>query len=172
MRRQLSRIIESIANLSGYLAGWLVLLMMILVLFEVFMRYVVHQPPMLADEFAGYMLVAISFIGMAYTWKEKGHVRITIAVSRLPARVSSLLRLITLVLAFVFMLGIIHGSYKHMALSFKVGQSSGTWLHFPLQGPQLTIIGGFSLLALILIVEIVRAIATIRSGKSAEEKVR
>lgn len=167
--------IERLTNVSGWLSGWLVFLMMALVLFEVFMRYVLNQPPMIADEFSSYMLVAISLLGLAYAWKEGGHIRISIWAKRLPPRVSSWLRLTGLVLAFAFTSELTHASYSFIALSFKLHLHSATWLHFPLQGPQMTIPIGLGLLSLTLLLAIVRAIKNIRAGVSieltAEEKV-
>ncbi len=168
--RRLGRVIESVANIGGHFSGWLVPLMMLLVLFEVFMRYVMGQPPMIADEFAAYMLVALSFIGLAYTWKEKGHIRITVLVNRLPPRESNWLSLVTLVFAFAFAIVLIKLSYDYMVFSFSLGMTSSTWLRFPLQGPQMTLVIGFILLSLMLIVEIATAITNIRSGRRVEEK--
>ena len=76
--------------------------MIVLIIIEVFMRYVLRQPPMVADEFSAYMLVAMSYLGAAYTFRERGHVRITALVNRLPIGVSSWLRVVTLAIAFIF----------------------------------------------------------------------
>lgn len=170
--KRLARIIESISNIGGYFAGWLVPLMMMLVLFEVIMRYVMHQPPIVADEFSAYMLVALSFIAMAYTWKEKGHVRITALVSRLPARVSSWARLIALVLALALAVVLTQASYAYLAYSFKLHMASPTHLRVPLQGPQTPLLIGFIILTLLLIVEIAKAVIKMRSGESVEEAAR
>jgi len=167
--KRLGRILESIANIGGYFSGWLVPAMMVLVFVEVFTRYVVRQPLMIADELSAYMLVAISYLAAAYTQKEGGQVRITALVTRLPTRVASWLRLITLSLLFLFALAITHSSYAYMALSFKLGMKSGTWLRVPLQPIQMTVAIGFAILFLVIIVELVRAIRNIRAGKSAEE---
>ena len=169
MMKRLGNIVESVANLGGYFSGWLVSLMMMLIVFEVFMRYVLHQPPMLADEFSAYMLVALSYIGMAYTWRQKQHVRISLLVSRLPPRVSSWTRLITLLLAFVFLLGLNLAGYRLIEYSLKMHVRSDTWLATPLIGPHLTVFIGFILLTLLLIVEIARAVMKIRSGENVEE---
>ena len=156
----------------GYSAGWLVLLMMLLVLVEVFSRYVFNRPLMVANEFGSYLLVAVSYLAAAYAWKEKGHVRITVLVSRLPARVSSWLRLITLLLALVVAFGLSQSAYSYLQTSFRLGMASGSWLHFPLQGPHMTLMIGFTLLSLILMVEVTRAIKKLRRGESIEEATR
>lgn len=166
--KRLDYVVEGLTNLFGYVSGWLVPLMALLVFFEVFMRYALHQPPMLADEFSAYMLVALCFLGMAYTWKERGHVRITAFVSRLPTKVSNWLRLTTLVIAFIFSLGLCQASYIYMIASFELGWHSVTWLHTPLQGIQMTLPIGYSLLSLVLIGQIAQAIISIRAGISLE----
>jgi len=158
--------------MGGYLSGWLVLLMMLLVLAEVFMRYVMNNPLMLADEFAAYMLVAVSFIAGAYTWKEKGHVRITVLVSRMPPKVSCWLRLITLFLALGVAIALVQSGYSLLQTSFRLHMESGSWLHFPLQGPHMTLIIGFILLSLLIMVEIARAITNLRRGVWVEEQDR
>jgi len=144
--------------------------MMVLVLIEVFMRYVMNQPLMLADEFSAYLLVALTFLGAAYTWKEKGHVRITALVSRLPQRVSSWVRLIALILSLVFALTLAQAGYHFAAFSFRFNVSSATWLHTPQHAPRLTLLIGFILLTLILIVEIAKAIVNLRAGKHVDEE--
>ena len=168
--RRLVRAIESIANTGGYLSGWLVPIMMTLVLVEVFMRYVLNQPLMLSDEFSAYLLVALTFLGAAYTWKERGHVRIVALTSRLPQRVSSWVRLIALILGFVFAVTLVQAGYHFTAFSFRFNISSATWLHTPQHAPRLTLLIGFILLALILIVETAKAIVNLRAGKSVDEE--
>ena len=168
--KQVGRVIENLVNIGGYFSGWLVLFMMLIILIEVFMRYLVGQPPMVADEFAAYMLVAISFLGTAYTWKGKGHIRITVLVYKTPTWISNWLRLITLIISSAFTLILIHSTYSYLVFSFKFRMSSSTWIRFPLQIPQMTLLIGFILLFLIQTVDIASAIVRIRSYMSVEEK--
>ncbi len=167
--KRLAQLIEDLAKVAYRFAGWLVTLMMLLVFTEVFMRYVVQQPLMVGEEFSAYMLVALSFLGAAYTWKERGHVRITALVSRLPARVASWVRLMTKILVLGFVIMLCEATYGFMNLSFKLRMSSATFFHTPLQGPQMTVAIGFVLLLLVLVVDIVRDIQRLRSGKNIEE---
>ena len=170
--KRLGRIVDSLSDMAGYLSGWLVPTMALLVFIEVISRYVFRRALLVGDEFAAYMLVALCFLGAAYTWREKGHVRITALVSRLPTRVASWLRLVTLTLVFLFVVGLCQASYGFMAMSFKLHMASASWLRFPLQGPHMTLPIGFAILALLLMVEIARTVINIRAGKSAEEASR
>jgi TRAP-type C4-dicarboxylate transport system permease small subunit len=168
MIKQIGNFIEKIAYLGGYVSGWLVPLMMMLVVVDVFMRYVLRQPLMVADEFSAYMLVALSFLGLAYTWREKGHVRIEIFVNRLMPKTYGWVRLLGLVLTFVFLIEMDRAAYKMISYAREINLRSSTWLTFPLFWPQLTVFIGFVLLTLLLAVDIVRAIGKVRAGERVE----
>ncbi len=163
-------VIEKISDIGRYISGWLVALMMVIVLYEVFMRYVINRPPMIADEFSAYMLVAVAYLGTAYTFRKKGHVRITSLVTRLPPRVADWLRVITLALGFIFSLVLLRSGYEYMISSFRIHEKSSTWLHVPLQGPQLTVVIGFFIFSLILLFEAINAVLIVTSGGRLEEQ--
>jgi TRAP-type C4-dicarboxylate transport system permease small subunit len=160
--------VEKIAYLGGYLSGWLVPIMMMLVVVDVFMRYVVHRPLMVSDEFSAYMLVALSFLGLAYTWRQGGHVRIEVLVSRFRAKLYDRVRFIGLILTFIFMIELDRAAYKMIVYALKINLRSSTWLMFPLFWPQLTVFIGFVLLTLLLVIDIFRTGVKIRAGKKAE----
>jgi TRAP-type C4-dicarboxylate transport system permease small subunit len=166
--KYLASAIDKCADFVGYLSGWLVPLMMMLVVVDVFMRYVMRQPLMVADEFSAYMLVALSFLGFAYTWRQGGHVRVEVVVNHLPPRLYAWVRLIGLILTFIFMIAMDRAAYKMIVYALEMKMRSSTWLMFPLFWPQLTIFVGFVLLTLMLAVDIVQAGVKLRAGKSAE----
>jgi len=168
---RLLRPIIRLSNGAGHLAEWLVVLMMGLILFEVFMRYVIQRPLRIADEFSAYMLAGISFLGTAYTWTKRGHVRITSLISSLPPRVASWVRLITLVVALIFSVLLSWAGYSYLAFSFRMGMKSATWLNVPLQWVQIPLVAGFFLLLCVVAENVVRAIVALRSGKNIEEEV-
>lgn len=168
--KKISEIIEKAGYISGYLSGWLVPLMMILMVVEVITRYFLHQPLMIADEFTAYMLVALSYLGMAFTWRQGGHVRISILTSRLPSKLSSKIRIIALILIWVFMLEMVRVAYKMVVYARQIDLRSPTWLTFPLFWPQLTVLIGFIIFTLVLTVEIIRGITRIRAGDVLEGK--
>jgi len=161
--------IDKIADLGGYFSGWLVPLMMILVVVEVFTRYVLDRPLMVADEVSAYLLVALSFLGLAYTWREGGHVRISILVSRLPGKAAAWVRLGALIAVFLFMLEMDRSAYKMVVYALQINMRSSTFLMIPLFWPQLPVFIGFVLLTLKIFVDILRAVGKIRAGESVEE---
>ena len=169
---RIGRLVDKIVDIAGYLSGWLVAVMCLLIFAEVIMRYGLDQPLMLADELSAYMLVALCYIGAAYTFRERGHVRITALVTRVPTKVANWLRLITLILAFIFAVGLCQAAYHFMQETFKYGLTSPTWLRVPLQWPHMTVIVGFSILALLLLTMVIRAVKNLRGDKSIEDATR
>ena len=165
--KRIANIIETVSlMISGYFTGWLVFIFMFLVLAEVVSRYILRSPLILADEIGGYLVVAVTFIGLAYTGKAKGHIRIEVLVSRLPVKIRNWLRLFTLVMAVAFMPILTKAAYElitYSATRGTRGQLSGTWLAVPQQWPQTVMLIGVILLTFQLVVEIGRAIHTIRT---------
>jgi TRAP-type C4-dicarboxylate transport system permease small subunit len=161
-----------VADVFGYASGWMVPCMMVLVAIEVFTRYVLHNPAMVADEFSAYMLVALSYMGLAYTWRRGGHIRITLLVSRLPVKVASWIRLFGLTLSLFFLIGITFAGYRMISYALMINLRSETWLTFPLFWPQLTVFVGFFLLMLTIFAEIVKVVDQIRSGQKVGEHIQ
>jgi TRAP-type C4-dicarboxylate transport system permease small subunit len=171
--KRVIRVLETLtAFLSGEVQGWLLFLMMILVLVDVTTRYILQNPLSLAEEYGAYMLVAITCMGLAFAWKEGSHVRIEMLVKRLPDRMCQWLRLVTLLMAFVFTIIMILASYEMVSLSFMFGTRSGSWTRTPIAYPQIPVIIGSVLLFLQLIAEILRLIRSFKPAKGEKAHER
>jgi len=168
--KRFNQILDKTADICGHIGAGLVPIMVLLVAVEVFMRYVLKNPPMVADEFSAYMLVALSYLGLAYTWKRGGHVRITLLVSRLPVKLAGWLRLVVLIVIFIFMIALTQSAFSMVVYAHEIHLRSDTWLTFPLIWPQLTVFIGFLMLTLILPADIVKVYRKIQAGESVEER--
>lgn len=167
--RQIKTWVNRLIDISGIISGYLVILMAALVLFEVFMRYFMKRSPMIADEFSAYLLVIISYLGVAWTWKENGHVRFTVLISKLPLKVAQWLKLITNIGAFFYTLILIWVSYSFLMHSIKLGMSSASWLRTPLQPFHSTLLIGFGILGLFLLVDIIYSVINITKSNNGKE---
>lgn len=163
------RVIDKVSYAVGYLAGWVLLGIITLTMVEVVTRYVLLQPLILCDEFGGYSLFAITFLGLAYCAKEKGHIRITFLVERMPTRVSSRIRIVTLGLVLLYAVIGSKISWDFLIDSFTRNIRSNSWLMTPLKWPQMVLPIGFTLFSLILLIEIIKTIRAIRLGLKVEE---
>ena len=158
------RIIEVISGVSGQFMGWLIFIMMVMILIEVLTRYILRSPLAIGDEFGGYILVAITYVGLAYTWKMGGHVRIEFLFNKLPMKLQKKLRLGMIILATIFTFVIIKASYELISFSYQLGTRSGSWLRIPVIWPQLVLIIGSILLLFQLIAEVMKAIKNRDAG--------
>jgi len=164
-----ARFIDSITNIiSGHLQGILIFLLMVMVLVEVLTRYIMQAPLSIADELGGYFLVSITFLGLAYTWKEQGHVRVELVTNLLPERVRNIIRFITLLAATVFCLPLIAGSYNLLQDSLLFSVRSGSWMRTPMVYPQSLLLVGSVILLLQLVSEIIKAIAGFKTGQTGQ----
>lgn len=160
------RVIEPfITFVSGPVQGWILFLMMLLVLVDVTTRYVLQNPLSVAEEYGAYMLVAITCMGLAFTWKEGSHVRVELLINRLSPSVRQWVRVITMFIALIFTIFMVIASYQMVSFSFMFGTRSGSWIRTPIAWPQITLIIGSVFLFFQLIIEIVRAVNDLGSRK-------
>jgi len=71
-------IIESITEWIGRFASWLVLIMVLLICYDVAMRYLFQQGSVALQELEWHLFALIFLLGSAYTLKHNEHVRVDI----------------------------------------------------------------------------------------------
>jgi TRAP-type C4-dicarboxylate transport system permease small subunit len=163
------RFVEKVSYGTGYTGALVLLAIIVLTMVEVISRYVLQNPLILSDELGGYALVISTFLGMAYCAAEKGHIRITFVVERLSPRAASYLRVFSLVLGLVFIAVAAWVSWKFLGDSFTRNMRSNSMLMTPLKWPQMSIPIGFTLFALVVAGQLVKAIQDLRAGRPADE---
>lgn len=157
--RLVVKVIETITEvISGYLMAWLTLALMILIMVNVFTRYVMVNPLSIGEEYGGFMLVGITCIGLAYAWKARSHVRVEFIINKLPVKMKRRLRLGTLVCAMLFTVFFAYASYALVCESFMFGARTMSWLRTPVAWPQMMILIGAVLMCLQLVAEIIKHI--------------
>lgn len=164
----LARAVGRLSYGAGYLAGLVLLAIILLTMAEVISRYVLRSPLILSDELGGYALVAISCLGLAYCGMGNGHIRITFLVERLNARTAGRVRVVALALGFVFLAVAAWVSWQFLADSFARNMRSNSLLMTPLKWPQMALPIGFTLFAAALLAQLLKAIADLRAGRPAD----
>ena len=74
--QRISAILDNISEISGRLIAWLVLIMVILVSFDVTMRYFFRGGSVTLQELEWHIFSVIFLAGIAYTFKYDDHVRL------------------------------------------------------------------------------------------------
>lgn len=72
-------------TLSAFLSGFCLVTMTLLILAQITARLMGFIIPS-SEDFAGWLLSATIFFGLAYTFNEGGHIRVTILLSRLSGK--------------------------------------------------------------------------------------
>ncbi len=75
---RLASAIERLNDGVGRLAGWLVILMVAIIVYDVAMRYLFHEGSVALQELEWHLFALVFLLGSAYTLRHDGHVRVDI----------------------------------------------------------------------------------------------
>jgi C4-dicarboxylate transporter DctQ subunit len=104
------RIFDHILNVMAFLAGLILVFIMVSVGLEVIMRYFFNRPLMWVTEVTECLLLYITFLGSAWLLREEGHVKVDILLNRLKPRAAAFLGIIgSLVGIFVSIIMTVYG---------------------------------------------------------------
>jgi TRAP-type transport system small permease protein len=78
----LEKLSDKLSKLGAYLASVLFLMLVALIMTEIIGRTFFDYSTMIADEYSGYFYLAAVFLGLAYTFRQGAHIRITLLSAR------------------------------------------------------------------------------------------
>jgi TRAP-type C4-dicarboxylate transport system permease small subunit len=76
------RFLDGLYRLSGVLAGLFIVAITLVILVQIVSRWMGFIVPS-TDDLSGFFLAASSFLGLAYTLKKGGHIRVNLVIQRL-----------------------------------------------------------------------------------------
>ena len=88
------KFVNKLSIWGAYLSALLLISLTLLILSEIFIRYFFDMSTMIADEYSGYLYLALIFLGLAYTFNEGAHIRINIITSRMSKKSNRLVDVI------------------------------------------------------------------------------
>jgi len=150
-------VIARAANVAALLAGFATLAIVLLVSYDVLMRYFFDRPQLFVDEVASFLQVLVIFGGAAYTFRVGGHVRVDLITGILRPAVRAWLRLGTLVLGVVFLAVVIWVTTHSAYTAYSYGRVSAVML-YPLWLPMAFVPAGLALMELAMLVALVRQV--------------
>jgi len=182
MQRAITSLInrlESISEWCGKAVSWCVLVMVLIISYDVFMRFFFHIGSVALQELEWHLFAIIFLLGASYTLKHDGHVRVDVFYQS--KKFTDVHRawidlLGTLLFLVPFCVLIIISSWEFVSYSFRIAEGSpdpgGLPYRFLLKA---SIPMGFLLLLIQGIALILRSIDTIflssRSSVSSKDKV-
>lgn len=164
------RIIDRITNVFATIAGIIMILGVALILTEIIARSFFNRTTYITDEYTAYFMAAMTFLGLAYTLKEKGHIRMTFLhklIKRGKARFFLDLYsfIIGLVVFAVITVVTFNLFWDSVLTSTRSMQISRTYLAIPQSAMPL----GSLIIMLQFVAEIARTILKFRTGDIDEE---
>jgi TRAP-type C4-dicarboxylate transport system permease small subunit len=142
--------VESILNLA---AGLVIMCLVAMATINVLGRWLFSSPISGYIDWVEQAMAFIAFLGIAYTQRLGGHIRMDIIVGRFHGRWLWFTELVTTLLMFVVTVVLIYGSYLHFWRAYSIGDSSLD-INLPTWPAKLVVPIAFSILALRLLLQI------------------
>lgn len=122
---KLAALIDSAIDRLGRTSAWLALVMVLLTALIVLMRYAFRMGSISLQESVIYINALIFVLGVAYTLKEQGHVRVDIFYRKLGERGKAVIDCLGYVFILIpAMLYIIYASWDYVAVSWQIREGS------------------------------------------------
>ncbi len=160
----LNRIIDTISSFDEKLAevaGWVVVVMMLTISYDVAMRYIFNAPTTWSFEINRYMLIFVVFIGGGWTLPSGGHVSVDIATERLMERKRILLDTVTSLMAGTYVLVFLIQSIVFTNDAWEHNVRSTEYLAWPLWPIRMFLVIGAAMLLLEYVIRIIKNSATL-----------
>lgn len=163
------RRIDWLSEWSGKAVSWFSVALMLVLTYEVIMRYAFKAPTIWAFDI-GYMLGGpIFLVGAAYTLRRKGHVRIDMVYSRFSPRWQAYLDIIFTLIFFFPLWGILLVKlipYVYYSWAFRENALESFWRP-PIYPFKTVLPVGVALLLLQGIAEFIRSLNIVFKGRSS-----
>jgi len=157
---KLDRGLHKIETLFALISGLAVFSLMMLAVISVTGRHSINQPLPGYVDWIEQAMPLIAFMGVAYTQRNGGHIRMDILVSFLKGRSLWAVEFITVLFMLLVMILIIWGSWAHFARSFDFNapmwsRDSSMDIALPLWPAKILAPVAFSLLAIRLMLQLI-----------------
>jgi len=164
----LDRYLFRLESLLALLSGLAVFLLMILAVVSVSGRNLINQPLPGYVDWIEQAMPLIAFMGVAYTQRLGGHIRMDLFVGMLQGRSAWIAELVTTCVILLVMMVLVYGSFAHFQRSFDFGsplwsRDSSMDIAIPIWPAKLLAPIAFFILCLRLVLQLwgyIRAIIT------------
>lgn len=152
--------IDRSSRFGAWLSAISMLVIVALISIEIGARSIFSTSTLIADEYSGYLMVAVVMLGLSYTFAEDGHIRINILTSRLPERPQWILELIVTFAALAMCAFVLYHSVLLVYDSFSYDMRADSLSETPVYLPQIMIVAGFLSLTLQVLARFIRRLTS------------
>lgn len=151
---------ESFLNLAG---GIVIFLLVLLATTNVLGRWIFSAPISGYVDWVEQAMAFIAFLGIAYTQRQGGHIRMDILIGQIHGRFLWFTELLTTCVMFLVTLVLVYGSYLHFLRAYSIGDSSLD-INLPTWPAKLVVPIALTILALRLLMQIWGYFRALREG--------
>ncbi len=156
---RLERTLLKLERVMCLLSGLAIFSLMVLAVISVGGRNTINQPLPGYVDFIEQILPMIAFLGISFTQREGGHIRMDILVGQLKGRALWLAEIITVFFMLVLMVLLVWGSWEHFLRAFDFGApywstDSSVDLNIPIWPAKLLVPVSFGILTLRLFLQL------------------
>lgn len=163
------RAVDALSRACGAIAALLVIALMVLMLYDVAMRYLANAPTLWAFDVNTYLMGSAFVLSIAYGLSHDSHVRVDLLyTSRTRPRLAWVDLIGFGILALPVLAWITAGLWTYFAEAYESGERSGSSAWNPVLWPfRFVLFAGFLILTVQVLAEILRRIVRIRGGHAA-----
>ncbi|MCG8603803.1 TRAP transporter small permease subunit [bacterium] len=122
---QFVRFIDRLNEKVGYTVSWLTTVLVLLVCYDVFTRYVLNASSIAIQELEWHLFAIIFLVGAAYTLKQDRHVRVDVIYLRFSRKVKAWINFGgSLLFLIPFSVLILYTSKNFVVTAFRIGETS------------------------------------------------
>jgi TRAP-type mannitol/chloroaromatic compound transport system permease small subunit len=123
--RKFEQVINRLSGISGWLAGWLCVLMILVVFIDVVARYAFASGTIAMQEMEWHLFAAMFLLGASYTMREDANVRVDVFYGRMNPRTKAAVDILGTVLFVIPMCTLIlYSSYDFVSYSYQIQEVS------------------------------------------------
>jgi TRAP-type mannitol/chloroaromatic compound transport system permease small subunit len=161
--RGLVRAVDGISRFFGAIAAALVIVLVVLMLYDVVLRYLFNAPTIWGNDLNTWLMGASFVLSIAYAMSTDSHVRVDLLYDRRTRpriRVFDLIGLTLIILPTVAWVTL--GLYDHFMTAYQSGERSGSGGWNPIVWPfKLILLVGFAIFTLQIVAEIIKRAASL-----------
>jgi C4-dicarboxylate transporter, DctQ subunit len=163
------KIIKKINGGIMWITGSIILIMAILLFYAIIMRYFLHKPPSWSFDLTGWFTGLSAFLAGGYALANGAHVRVDIFYEKFSLRTRSLIDAITSVFLFLIVTVLIWKGMEQVLYNYETNAVASTGLNVPIWLKWLMVPLGGVLLGIQALINLIKDIYTVVTGKSLEE---
>lgn len=152
--------LEELLTLAG---GVVILLLVFLAVTNVLGRWLFNAPISGYIDWVEQSMAFMAFLGIAYTQRLGGHIRMDIVVGMLKGRMLWVVELISTTMMFFLSLVLVYGSFLHFKRAYMIGDSSID-IDLPIWPAKLVVPVALSILSLRLLLQMWAYVRAIKNG--------